>query len=147
MKIYFDSCCFSRPFDDVNQSRVSDEGEAITAIIKIIKIRGYILLGSEISSIEISEMTDIEKKNNSLMMYSYVDHEIMLNNQIMYRAQSIQNQSSIKQLDSIHLASAEYGGADIFITTDDRLVRRYAKIAFRMRVLNPVSYLQELNNA
>ena len=146
MKIYFDSCCFSRPFDDQSQIRVYNEGKAIIDIIEIIKDRGYILLGSEISFIEINKITDINKLDKTFVLYARISDEVKLNNQIMYRSQTIQNQSSIKQLDSVHLASAEYGGADIFLTTDDRLIKRCAKLSLQMRVLNPVSYLQELAN-
>ena len=33
LKIYLDSCCFSRPFDDLSEEKVRFEREAILSII------------------------------------------------------------------------------------------------------------------
>ena len=48
--------------------------------------------------------------------------------------------------DAIHLACAESGNADIFLTTDDRLLKkakRYSK-KIRVRVMNPLDWLKEM---
>jgi predicted nucleic acid-binding protein len=48
--------------------------------------------------------------------------------------------------DALHLASAEQGGADVFLTTDDGLLRRTGRYSdeLRVRVQNPVSWYKEL---
>jgi hypothetical protein len=33
MKLYLDSCCYNRPYDDQTQERIHLEGEAVLAII------------------------------------------------------------------------------------------------------------------
>jgi predicted nucleic acid-binding protein len=49
--------------------------------------------------------------------------------------------------DALHIASAEIGGADVFLTTDDRLIRavRRADIV-RLGVANPLEWLGGWNN-
>ena len=48
--------------------------------------------------------------------------------------------------DALHLACAEEGGADVFLTTDDDLIRRARRRIneIRTRVMNPVSWYQEV---
>lgn len=47
--------------------------------------------------------------------------------------------------DALHLACAELGRADVFLTTDDDLLRRAGQFEneLRVRVQNPVSWHQE----
>lgn len=48
--------------------------------------------------------------------------------------------------DALHLACAERGAVDLFLTTDDRLLSRARrhKAALRVRVENPLSWYKEL---
>jgi len=48
--------------------------------------------------------------------------------------------------DALHLACAESGGADVFLTTDDRLHRLARRQAehLRVRVCDPVMWLKEM---
>lgn len=48
-------------------------------------------------------------------------------------------------MDALHLACAESGDADVFLTTDDRLLARAVRLAaqLRIRVVNPVSWIEE----
>jgi hypothetical protein len=52
-----------------------------------------------------------------------------------------------KPFDAAHLAIAEYGQADIFLTTDDRLIGRANRFAkqLQVHVINPLNWIQELN--
>jgi len=47
--------------------------------------------------------------------------------------------------DALHLSSAEAGGAEVLLNTDDRFIRRAARGvgAPRVRILNPVEWLRE----
>ena len=51
-----------------------------------------------------------------------------------------------KELDALHLACAERGSADIFLTTDDGLLRsaKRANSQLRVRVENPYMWFQEV---
>ena len=66
-----------------------------------------------------------------------------LSESIQQRAQEFAQQG-ILALDAAHLAAAEIGGAEVVLTCDDVMVRRAARLGLRLRVLNPMAYLQEV---
>ena len=50
--------------------------------------------------------------------------------------------------DAAHLATAERLACDVFLTTDDRLIKRAALLTaeqLNLRALNPLSWLQEID--
>lgn len=51
-----------------------------------------------------------------------------------------------KELDALHIACAESGEADIFLTTDDGVLRSAKRNSsqLRVRVENPYAWLQEI---
>ncbi len=53
------------------------------------------------------------------------------------------------ELDALHLACAESAQVDVFLTTDDRLIRRANRLrtVLAVRVLNPLSFLEEVRDA
>ena len=54
MRLYFDCCCYNRPFDDQSQQRIHDESEAILSLInRCSAVRGTIL-GSAVLRLESS---------------------------------------------------------------------------------------------
>ena len=50
----------------------------------------------------------------------------------------------IKPFDSLHLALAEVNRADVFLTTDDRLLRAAGSVELAIKATNPVSWLMEV---
>lgn len=46
--------------------------------------------------------------------------------------------------DALHLAAAELAGADVFVTTDDRLLALAKKSTTPVRVTDPVSLAREI---
>ncbi len=48
--------------------------------------------------------------------------------------------------DAVHLACAEIGKADVFLTTDDRLLKiaRQRAVELQVRVENPLDWLKEM---
>jgi len=61
---------------------------------------------------------------------------------ILYESKGIRN------YDAIHLATAETNSADIFLTTDDTLLKRgtkaQAETGGRTRLANPKDYTEEI---
>lgn len=51
-----------------------------------------------------------------------------------------------KDFDALHISSAEFGKVDFFLTTDDRIVKKYLanREGIRTIVENPVRWLQEI---
>ena len=144
MRIYLDTCCYNRPYDDQLQIRIHDESEAVLSILHRSRATDNIILGSDVLRWEISQITDTFRRFKVLALYQAAKEIIPYNEDIKTQAASIQTQTSIRSLDSLHIASAAWGKADVFLTTDDRLLRACRKMSLSLRTLNPVSYLAEV---
>ncbi len=53
---------------------------------------------------------------------------------------------SLKEFDAMHIACAEEGKADIFLTTDDEIIKKYNKNAgaFKVKIQNPLQWMAEV---
>lgn len=145
MKIYLDNCCLNRPFDELSQDRVYLEAEAILSIISRCDQGEWELLGSGVIELELSKLVDEDRLERVRGLYSIAHTRITLTPEAESRAAFFQR-NGIKPFDSLHLALAETGGADVFLTTDDRLLRAANKIELKIRAANPVSWLMEVTN-
>jgi predicted nucleic acid-binding protein len=49
-------------------------------------------------------------------------------------------------IDALHLACAEAGGAEVFLTTDDHIIQLASRLSVRLRVgvRNPLTWLSEV---
>lgn len=144
MRLYFDCCCYNRPFDDLSQNRIHDESDAILSLMNRSKTDGSIILKSTILSLEIDKIRDIVKRAKVGHLSKIATENIVYNKEIKKRAEEIQQAALIHVMDSLHIASAEAGNADIFLTTDDKLIKACSHIKLNVRVMNPVSYLAEV---
>ena len=145
MRLYLDCCCYNRPFDDLSQDIVIDESNAVLSIIKrATDDDSYVIMGSEILNRELNAIKNDFKKDEVLSLYESVSAFIPLTREIEEFAEKIRNNSSIHLKDLLHLASAEIGKADIFLTTDYKLIHACKKIPLNLRVLNPVNYIAEV---
>ena len=70
---------------------------------------------------------------------------ISINDEIHARAKKIQ-EFGIKTYDSLHIACAENGHADIFLTTDDRLIKAVKRNfnEIKIEVENPLLWLYKV---
>ena len=138
-----DNCCYNRPFDDQNQDRIHYESEAVLSIIRQCERGEHILIGSSVLKMEINEIYDSVRRNKVYELYSMVDEEIVYSDMIEERAKLIRGQANIRNMDSWHLISAEFGKADVFISTDDKLIKASKNTDLKVKVVNPVVFLVE----
>ena len=93
---------------------------------------------------EIGEIQDSEKKAKIFSTLNKSAREkVSMNSKIFQRANEIVKVSNVKEMDALHISSAEFGNADIFLTTGDKLIRACKNLDLNVRVLNPVYYLEE----
>ena len=144
MRIYLDTCCYNRPYDDQSQDRVHLESEAILSILHQSLSNGDTILGSDVLHLEIERISDPYRRFKVSALYQSATESIPYDATIKMRAAELQSKTSIRALDSLHIASAEQGHAQIFLTTDDKLVRACRKISLSIKVMNPVSFLAEV---
>ena len=142
MKIYLDVCCLNRPFDDQTQDRIRLESEAILAIIDRIYNKDWCFIGSEIIHYEISKIPDQERKERVLLLLNQITINIRLDADIINRSKEL-IELGFQTIDALHLASAEKGEVDVFLSTDDDLIRKAQKLGGKVniRVANPLDWL------
>jgi predicted nucleic acid-binding protein len=146
MKIYLDNCCYNRPYDDLSIDRNRVESEAVLSIIKMGQQKTIEIIGSSIVDYEMKHSTDSESKDKVLQLYEVISAKIKYNADILKRAKEILTTNKhIRSFDSLHLASAEIGNADILLTTDDKFRKNAKKIKSSVRVMNPLEYMMEVN--
>lgn len=143
MKICLDACCLNRPFDDQSQPRVHLEAEAILLILEKLRQREWHWIGSEILFHEIEQNPDLENRQRVLSLTSTATRVVEITDKLLACAEELEN-SGFDSYDAIHLASAEQGKVDAFLTTDDSIIKlANRKKLFAFRVDNPVKWLEE----
>jgi predicted nucleic acid-binding protein len=145
MKIYLDACCLNRPFDDQSQPRVRFEAEAISLILEKLNQREWDWVGSEVLLHEVGQNPDLENRQRVLSFASMAHQVVELSDKILRRAEEFE-QAGFDSYAAVHLASAEFGKADVFLTTDDQILKVSArkKSLFSFTVENPVKWLEEV---
>jgi predicted nucleic acid-binding protein len=138
-----DVCCLNRPFDDLAQDRIQFESDAVLSIIARCESGQWRLVSSEVIDLEIKRQTDLERLKKVQALCSASRERLILTEAAQSRAKEFQKHG-IKVLDSLHLAIAEIWRIDVFLTTDDALLRAAGRIAVRMVVANPVTWLMEV---
>ena len=143
LKIYLDCCCFNRPFDDISQDKVRLECEAVLTILNKCEYGIWDIFRSDVLDDEIDRMTNLIKKQKILRLYSSTSIHVEISDEIINRAKEFQD-SIIKPFDALHLASAEYGGADVLLTTDKKFLNRALESNAKIKIANPAIWLTEV---
>lgn len=144
MRIYLDVCCLNRPFDDQSQERIRLEAEAILLILQHIRSGEWQMIGSEMIADEIEQTPDRHRRERLHLLAADAVEHVQIHDPVKTRARQLLT-VWLTAGDALHLACAEKGRADIFLTTDDRLQRRSATInpPLTIRVANPLIWLLE----
>jgi len=145
MKIYLDVCCLNRPFDDHTQDKIRLESEAIITILSHISEKKWEMIGSDIIDFEISQIPDPDRMKKVLQLVNLKAEKVTLTDNVVNRSKKIQ-EYTIKLLDALHLACAEEGKAEVFLTTDQNLIKKSTinleKI--KVKVKNPLNWIMEV---
>ena len=123
MRIYLDTCCLQRPLDDQTQPRIRVETEAVFAILASVQAGGATLLTSEALEFEISRIPDDQRRREATAILTLARERLLLSETSEHLAESFA-QAGLSAMDALHVALAATAGADYFITTDDKLLRR-----------------------
>lgn len=144
-KIYLDVCCLNRTLDNLEQSRIRLEAEAVTEIIQNCEDGKWILMNSDVIEFEVSQHPDSSKQEQVNAILRVANIYIQSSENIELRAEELMK-FNFKFQDALHLAFAEAGDADIFLTTDDRLLRKAKqyKDTLKIEVENPTIWLMAI---
>lgn len=139
-QLYLDICTYCRPFDNQNFLRIRSETDAFYLITQYIKKGQYQTVVSKVHFKEASAITSLKKR---------VEIQALLNQgntQIPYNVDKARQRANelyalkFGVVDAAHLAYAEQI-ADVFITCDDRLLKKYKKISSSLVAMNPIEFI------
>jgi predicted nucleic acid-binding protein len=142
--IYFDACCLNRPFDDQSQDRIHLEAEAILIILAHVKSGDWQWISSAALEFEIEQIADSARRTRVKLLTSYAQRSVHTSAQEEERARELAK-LGFHAFDALHLAYAETGQADVFLTTDDQLLRLASRFSTQLlvRVENPLKWIEE----
>jgi predicted nucleic acid-binding protein len=145
MKIYLDTCSLNRPFDDQGQERIRLETESVMIILSRLQRKEWTWLGSQVLDIEIDRAPDADQRSRLKRIAGYVGQVVAIGQKELDRASELEK-LGFSGFDAVHLACAESGKADIFLSTDDRLLKRAKRFAkkIHVKVANPLDWLKEM---
>lgn len=124
LKVYLDSCVYNRPFDDYQgDERIFIEAVAFYILLHWVEDGRIKLINSDALMYENEQITDIDRKVRVGTYLSYASNFIELSEQIIERAREIIGYG-FKSLDALHIAMAERGSAEYFVTCDDVIIRK-----------------------
>ena len=146
MKIYLDTCCLSRPFNDQTQIRIQRETQAIQIILESFVTGEWQWIVSEVLKIEVDNNKDWIQRDRIRSLMNVANQHILIGSIEGVRSKEIEV-LGFKPFDAMHLACAESGNADVFLTTDDRLLRKANRLHSKLgvRVQNSYLWLQEVD--
>jgi len=145
MIVYFDVSCLNRPYDDQSQARVRMESEAVLFLMERCLTGGWKQVSSTVALAEISMIMDGQRRER-VMAFLPDDADVWeCTPTDVMRARELEGWG-FHAADALHLASAEATEAAVFVTCDDRLLRRAIRYCkrLRVRVANPVDLLGEV---
>jgi len=147
MKIHLDVCCLNRPFDDQTQDGIHIESEAVLTILGHCETGNWDLIGSEIIDLEILKIPDKYQKERVFHLSKISKAKVEVNKQVWDRYEELK-EINLTLFDALHIACAEIGKADIFLTTDDDIIKKINKsnIELKVDIKNPIKWLMEVEN-
>jgi PIN domain-containing protein len=144
MRVYLDNCCLNRPFDDSAHVRIALEAEAVSAILRLCESGGWTLVSSDTLEFEAGQTPPGPRKVWLDEVLLGAGDYVSIDENIVDRGVELESRG-FKNIDALHIASAEAGHADRLVTCDDGFLRRARKQAdLQTRVLSPLEVMQEL---
>jgi hypothetical protein len=142
VRVYLDNCCFNRPFDSQDQLRVRLETEA-KLDIQARLLRGELELAwSYVLDFE-NAANPFPERRDEIAWWREVARVDVEETPDTLRLASQLGARGISAKDALHVACAIGGRCDVFLPTDDRLLRNLAGVE-GVRCCNPVELAMEL---
>ena len=142
MKIYLDTSCLKRPFDDQTQSQIRLETEAIVLILQSVENSQLEWYGSDVLLHENQNNPNAERRRRAEAILDLCSVVVAFSQSIEARGAQLAR-LGIPALDALHLASAEAASVEVFLTCDDQLLKKAKRLTkmLRVGVQNPVKFL------
>lgn len=145
MRIYLDMCVLKRPFDDQTQARIALETDATLLICAAIDRGELAVVRSSAHDAENERNTDLERGRAVQERLDSWPAPVPLTEAVLTRGAMLRR-LGFGELDALHLAWAELLAAEVFVTTDDRLISLATRLpagTLKARVCDPASFVRE----
>ena len=144
-RVYLDTCCLNRPFDDPSSDRVRLEAAAVLIILARIGAGDWEWVTSEVVAYEVAQTPAGTRRFHVQSLLQDASQVVLVGQDEVDRGEQLERMG-FRDYDALHLAYAEAGAADVLLTTDDRFLRGAAQDASQIavRVANPVDWLSEV---
>jgi predicted nucleic acid-binding protein len=144
VRVYVNTSALHRPFDDMSQTRIREEAEAVTMVISAIRLGRVTLVSSEYLVFEVTQNPNAEQVGIMLATLSLAHQTVKVSRPAAVRAEALEDQG-LRGLDAVHIACAEAGHADLLVTTDTRMWRRARTARLGVRVVTPFEAVAMIN--
>jgi predicted nucleic acid-binding protein len=137
-RLYLDVCTLCRPFDDQRSLRIRLETDAYYLVLQHIRMGRFQLVASPVHLLEISAIEIPCERQTLLALLD--DLAVMIPHQpdLQKRAELLVKRG-LGIADAAHIAYAERN-ADFFLSVDDRLLRKAARIEAGPALCSPVQF-------
>ena len=108
--------------------------------------RQWYWISSDILEEEVDANRDLERRARVRAVMEHIHQTFFVSLEEEARGEALEVWG-FKRYDALHIACAESGGADILLTTDDRMLRlaKRHRAQLQVRVENPNTWLQEMD--
>ncbi len=148
VKIYLDTCCLNRFSDRQTQERIRQETAAMNIILSHFHSKRWHWISSSILRFEINQNPDVDQRDSLTTLLRLVRQTVFAGGEEILRGAELEI-LGFKQFDALHIACAESGGADVLLTTDDRMLRLAKRHSAQLQVCvgNPYTWLQKVTES
>ena len=143
MIVYLDMCVLKRPFDDQTQPRIALEAAAGIAIVQAAEAGRLRAVRSVAHEVENARNPD-RRRTGAVQVWLDTLNALEPGSVVQERARELVAEG-FRPLDALHLAWAEHLRAEVFLSTDDRLISKSHRMEdrIRVRVMDPVAFVRE----
>ncbi len=144
MIVYLDNSFLNRPFDDPEVGTNKLESEVLSLILELVKAGKAGMVNSSVIEYENSLNPITERKTfvKEILKRSKVYQNV--DDKTKKRAHFLTQEMMLSPIDALHLATAEQAKADIFITCDYGIIKKYKG---GMKTINPLEFLKYYENS
>lgn len=138
-RVYLDTCAWCRPFDNLSNSRILQESDAVAEILRKVDAVEFEIIGSSALLAEISMITPKTKEETVQSLVKHVASCFaVVTNSTEKLAAELMESCAIDAMDALHIAVAIENKAELFITTDDIILNKAKCISrYKITVKNP----------
>ena len=143
-RIYLDTYCFNRPFDDQTQDRIRLQTETLLVVVDYLDRGEWTWVSSDLVELEIDRIRDRELRERVRLFTPSLGELVPIEEIVRERGRVLEG-LDFRAADALHVARAEAGAADVLLTTDDRLTRLAGRVSaqLQVRVANPLRWIAE----